>query len=204
MDCCGHPRQTWPMSRTVAFGSLAIACAVASGPMMAAAEADVLTAQIAEDGSNISWGRAVTVIDQPIDEVLPVVVDYANYVKFMPNFTKSEVLAQRGNRAMVYMEVSVASGTFTLWGQLTLSESAREGETRVIEARLLEGNMVAFSATWRLTPVDGGARTEVDFKIYVDPDMPLPSSVFSRENERAAGNTVRALRTRVAEATKRS
>jgi hypothetical protein len=29
--------------------------------------------------------------------------------------------------------------------------------------------------------------------------MPLPSSVFSRENERAAGKTIRALRTRVVE-----
>jgi hypothetical protein len=28
--------------------------------------------------------------------------------------------------------------------------------------------------------------------------MPLPSSVFSRENERAAGNTVRALSSRIA------
>jgi ribosome-associated toxin RatA of RatAB toxin-antitoxin module len=116
----------------------------------------------------------------------------------MPNFTKSKVLAQRGNRAMVYMEVSVAAGTFTLWGQFKLSEAPPEGETRVIEARLLEGNMDAFRASWRLTPVDDGARTEVDFKLYVDPNMPLPSSVFSRENERAAGNTVRALSSRIA------
>jgi ribosome-associated toxin RatA of RatAB toxin-antitoxin module len=186
------------------MGLLAAALLFATTPVHAAGEADVRTAQIAEEGSNISWGHAVAVIDQPIDEVLPVVVDYANYVHFMPNFTKSKVLSQRGNRAMVYMEVSVAAGTFTLWGQLKLSEGAPEGDTRVIEASLLDGNMDAFSATWRLTPVDGGARTEVDFKIYVDPDMPLPSSVFSRENEKAAGNTLRALRTRVIETTEHS
>jgi len=185
------------MIKTSSVGLLAVALLFATSPVHAAGEAEVRTAQIAKEGSNISWGHAVGVIDNPIEEVLPVVVDYANYAHFMPNFTKSKVLAQRGNRAMVYMEVSVASGTFTLWGQLKLSEVAPEGDTRVIEARLLEGNMDAFSATWRLTPVDGGARTEVDFKIYVDPDMPLPSSVFSRENERAAGKTVRALRTRV-------
>jgi len=192
------------MTKTTSMGLLAAALLFATTPVHAAGEADVRTAQIAEEGSNISWGHAVAVIDQPIDEVLPVVVDYANYVHFMPNFTKSKVLAQRGNRAMVYMEVSVAAGTFTLWGQLKLSEGAPEGDTRVIEASLLDGNMDAFSATWRLTPVDGGARTEVDFKIYVDPDMPLPSSVFSRENEKAAGNTLRALRTRVIETTEHS
>jgi ribosome-associated toxin RatA of RatAB toxin-antitoxin module len=176
---------------------LAVAFLFATSPVHAAGDSEVRTAQITKEGSNISWGHAVGVIDNPIEEVLPVVVDYANYAHFMPNFTKSKVLAQRGNRAMVYMEVSVASGTFTLWGQLKLSEIPAEGSSRVIEARLLEGNMDAFSASWRLTPVDGGARTEVDFKIYVDPDMPLPSSVFSRENEKAAGKTVRALRTRI-------
>ena len=204
MDSCGDHRQTSRMSKMVSLALLAVALLFATSPVHAAGEVDVRTAQIAEDGSSISWGHAIAVIDQPIEEVLPVVVDYANYVHFMPNFTKSKVLAQRGNRAMVYMEVSVAAGTFTLWGQLKLSEGAPEGDTRIIEARLLDGNMDAFSASWRLTPVDGGAGTEVDFKIYVDPDMPLPSSVFSRENERAAGNTVRALRTRVIETTERS
>jgi ribosome-associated toxin RatA of RatAB toxin-antitoxin module len=183
---------------------LAAALLLATSSVQAAGEPEVRTAQISEEGSSISWGHAVAVIDQPIEEVLPVVVDYANYVAFMPNFTKSKVLAQRGNRAMVYMEVSVASGAFTLWGQLKFSEGAAEGNTRVIEASLLEGNMDAFRASWRLTPVEGGARTEVDFKIYVDPDMPLPSAVFSRENERAAGKTIRALRTRLIEATERS
>jgi len=186
------------MNRLTSFGLLLAALLVATSPVHAVGEPDVRTTQIAEAGSSISCGHAIGVIDEPIDHVLPVVVDYANYAHFMPNFTKSKVLAQRGNRAMVYMEVSVAAGTFTLWGQFKLSEAPAEGETRVIEARLLEGNMDAFRASWRLTPVDEGARTEVDFKLYVDPNMPLPSSVFSRENERAAGNTVRALRSRIA------
>ena len=197
MDSYGHPRQSSQMTKLSSLSFLAAVLLLATSPVHAAGGAEVRTAQISEAGSNISWGHAVGVIDRPIAEVLPVVVDYANYSHFMPNFTKSKVLAQRGNRAMVYMEVSVAAGTFTLWGQFKLSETAVEGDTRMIEAHLLEGNMDAFSASWRLTPVDGGAGTEVDFKIYVDPDMPLPSSVFSRENERAAGNTVRALRSRI-------
>jgi len=137
-----------------------------------------------------------------MEEVLPIVQDYANYVQFMPNFTKSKVLAQRGSRAMVYMEVSVAKGAITLWGQLNLAERPQDGDSRVVEARLMQGNIDAFSATWTLTPVDGGQRTEVDFKIYVDPDIPLPSSIFSRENEKAAGKTLRALRTRLFEGPK--
>jgi ribosome-associated toxin RatA of RatAB toxin-antitoxin module len=204
MDSHGDPRQNRLMLRIMHMGVLSIALVLAGSPVRAAGEAEVLTTQVNEEGSKISWGRAVAVIDKPIDEVLPVVVNYADYVHFMPHFTKSKVLAQRGHRAMVYMEVSVASGTLILWGQLTLSERAGEGDARIVEARLVDGNLNAFSASWQLTPVDRGARTEVDFRIYVDPNIPLPSSVFSRENERAAGNTVRALRTRVLRRSKRS
>lgn len=193
------------MKKTALIGIIATAfiAGSSSSPAAAAEEitenAGVFTAQIPEEGSGIAWGQAVLVVDKPIEEVLPIIRDYANYKQFMPNFTKSKVLAQRGSRAMVYMEVSVAKGAITLWGQLNLAERPQDGESRVVEAHLMEGNIDAFSASWTLTPVDGGARTEVDFKIYVDPDIPLPSSIFSRENERAAGRTVRALRTRVSE-----
>ncbi len=193
------------MSRTLLLGALVGAWTFGAVPGHAAAaeahaeNAGIFTMQIPEEGSDIAGGRAVIVVDKPIEEVLPIVLDYGNYVQFMPNFTKSKVLAQRGNRAMVYMEVSVAKGMYTLYGQLNLAEGPQDGESRVVEGRLLEGNIDAFNASFKLTPVDGGARTEIDFKIYVDPDIPLPSSVFSRENERAAGRTVRALRARVAE-----
>jgi ribosome-associated toxin RatA of RatAB toxin-antitoxin module len=193
------------MKKTALIGIIATALIAGSSSSPAAAadeineNAGVFTAQIPEEGSSIAWGQAVLVVDKPIEEVLPIIRDYANYKQFMPNFTKSKVLAQRGNRAMVYMEVSVAKGALTLWGQLNLAERPQDGESRVVEAHLMEGNIDAFSASWTLTPVDGGTRTEVDFKIYVDPDIPLPSSIFSRENERAAGRTVRALRTRVSE-----
>jgi ribosome-associated toxin RatA of RatAB toxin-antitoxin module len=165
-----------------------------------AENAGIFTAQVPTEGSNIAGGRAVIVVDKPIEEVLPVLLDYDNYVHFMPNFTHSKVLAQRGSKAMVYMEVSVAKGLYTLHGQLNLADRPQDGGTRVIEGRLIDGNINAFNASFTLTPVNDGAATEIDFTIYVDPDLPLPSAVFSRENERAAGRTVRALRTRIAEA----
>jgi ribosome-associated toxin RatA of RatAB toxin-antitoxin module len=185
-------------------GALASASILGLMPSHAAAveahveNAGIFTAQIPVEGSNIATGQAVIVVDKPIEEVLRIVLDYANYVKFMPNFTKSRVLAQRGSRAMVYMEVSVAKGMYTLYGQLSLAERPEDGVSRVVEGRLMDGNIDAFDASFKLTPTDDGTRTEIDFRINVDPDLPLPSSVFSRENERAAGRTVRALRARVA------
>ncbi len=192
------------MDKTAALGltGMIASLTMSLSPAAANDSDQVLTSQIPEDGTNIAWGQAVMVVDKPIEEVLPTVLDYANYVQFMPNFTKSRVLAQRGSRAMVYMEVSVARGAFTLWGQLNLAERPENGDSRVVEAQLMEGNVDAFNASFTLTPVDGGERTQVEFRIYVDPDIPLPSSVFSRENERAAGKTVRALRARLFDSTR--
>ena len=193
------------MRKTALIGIIgtAVLAGSPSSPAAAAEEqsesAGVFTTQILEEGSDIAWGKAVLVVDKPIEEVLPIVLDYANYVQFMPNFTKSKVLAQRGSRAMVYMEVSVARGAFTLWGQLNLAERPESEDSRVVEARLMDGNVDAFSASWTLTPVDGGSRTRVDFELYVDPDIPLPSSIFSRENERAAGRAVQALQAHIYE-----
>jgi ribosome-associated toxin RatA of RatAB toxin-antitoxin module len=189
----------------LAVGALLSASMVGGVPTRVAASdvheenTAVFTAQIPSADSNIASGRAVIVVDRPIEEVLPIILDYANYVQFMPNFTHSRVIAQRGNKAMVYMEVSVAKGMYTLYGQLNLDERPREDGTRVVQGKLVDGNITAFDASFKLTPVDDGAGTEIDFNIYVDPDLPLPSSVFSRENERAAGKAVRALRQRIGE-----
>jgi ribosome-associated toxin RatA of RatAB toxin-antitoxin module len=189
--------------RAVPGLAVAVALSLGAAPDLARASdvkvenAGIFTDQVPTEGSNIASGRAVIVVDKPIEEVLPTILDYGNYVDFMPNFTRSKVLAQRGARAMVYMEVSVGRGMYTLYGQLNLADRAQEGETRIVEGRLIDGNINAFNATFKLTPVNDGAGTEIDFSIYVDPDLPLPSSVFSRENERAAGKTVRALRARL-------
>jgi ribosome-associated toxin RatA of RatAB toxin-antitoxin module len=160
-----------------------------------ASGAPVTTRQVAWAESNIAWGEAEANLDTPLEAILPVLEDYAAYQEFMPNFRRSRVLAQRGTRARVYMEVSAAAGALTLWGQLDLRErNEPDAEATVIEAELLEGNIDAFLAEWRLVPSDDGATTHVAFRIFVDPDLPLPSSLISRENERAARRSIEALR----------
>lgn len=167
--------------------------ASASGGMLAS---PIVTRQASESGSRIARGEAEAELARPLEVILPILEDYASYEEFMPNFKRSRVLAQRGTRARVYMEVSAAAGALMLWGQLDLRERADEGTaSRVIEAKLLEGNIDAFRAAWRLEPTADGARTRVAFQIFVDPDLPLPAALVGRENERAARRTIEALRT---------
>ncbi len=183
-----HPTTLFPSLSAAGLILLVAGTAGASG-------APITARQVEWAESSIAWGEAEADLDTPLDAILPVLADYAAYQDFMPNFRRSRVLAQRGTRARVYMEVSAAAGALTLWGQLDLKARTEiEADTRVIEAQLLEGNIDAFRAEWRLVPSADGQTTHVAFRIFVDPDLPLPSSLISRENERAARRSVEALR----------
>jgi ribosome-associated toxin RatA of RatAB toxin-antitoxin module len=150
------------------------------------------------EGIDVSWGRAITVVDGSLDRVLAVVHAYENYHDLMPAFRTARILSRRGDDALVYMEVGVARDTVTLWGQMRILSRQNDDRSRVVEATMMRGNMNQFRARWVLTPIDGGARTRVEFRILVDPDMPLPSSIFTQENVKVARRMLRAVRDRFA------
>lgn len=148
-------------------------------------------------GRSVKMGRAFAVIPAPVDRVMTTITDYGHYDQFLPTFQESRVLSQRGNNAMVYLEALVARGTITLWAQMRLYERRPEGDTRIIEGRLVEGNMSTFVARFRVSPVDDGQQSLVEFHLLIDLDMPLPSSLLTTENVRNSRKALRALRRRV-------
>jgi ribosome-associated toxin RatA of RatAB toxin-antitoxin module len=189
---------------------LALATAVVGSANVALAQPQALqsVSELLKDGSiqvttvpraseSVSWGRAVGVVEAPIDQVMAVIENYAEYQTFMPHFKTSKVLSQRGASALVYMQASIAKDTMTLWAQLKIGPSAGSGQTRVIRAKMMSGNMDAMEAVWEVTPVDG-QRTLVAFQLVMDPKLPLPASLVTSQNEKAAKRTIAALRKVVA------
>jgi ribosome-associated toxin RatA of RatAB toxin-antitoxin module len=161
-------------------------------------EPEIQVTGIAQPGTSVRAGRAVGIVDAPLDAVMAVVQDYGAYEKFMPHFKASRVLSRRGESALVYMQASIARDTMTLWCQLKVGPRPNVGTTRVIEAKMVEGNMDAMHARWEVTPVDA-EHTRVAFELLMDPKVPLPASLVSNENEKASQKTIRALRHVVAE-----
>lgn len=155
---------------------------------------------VREPGHSVAWGRAIVVVSAPMPEVLRIVLDYGGYEAFIPRFRESRVLEQKGNESVVYFEAGVMRNTITLWAELQLTARELRSGTRVVEGAMRRGNVRNFRARWMLTPVDGGTKTLVSFELLVAPRIFLPSSVFSRENRKAAEKVVKALRTRVDEA----
>lgn len=147
--------------------------------------------------TNIQGGEAWADFDLPFTEVEAAVHDYARYHEFLPHFEASRILAQRGSRARVYLEVSILR-TATLWANLDIRSRMEDG-VRVVEGRMTEGNVDRFYARWELRPLDGGRRTAVKFRILVLPDLPVPAAVMMAENLKSARQSVRKLRARVTE-----
>lgn len=147
-------------------------------------------------GTGILAGEAEGVVDAPIDAVTAIVRDYASYRDFMPHFRQSRVLAQRGDRAMVYMEVGILRDAHRLWAQMRVSTREENGR-RIVDARMVEGNMTTFEARWELQSTEDG-RTRARFRLMVDPDLPLPDSAVSSENVKFARKSIVALRRRIA------
>jgi ribosome-associated toxin RatA of RatAB toxin-antitoxin module len=142
---------------------------------------------------SVRWGRAVGIVDAPLSDVLAVVENYAGYQTFMPHFKVSKVLSQRGLNALVYMQASIARNTMNLWAQMKVGPRPNEGETRIIEGKMVDGNMDAMLARWEVTSIDAN-RTLVAFQLLMDPKLPLPDSLVSSENEIATKKTIKALR----------
>lgn len=165
-------------------------------------DGSIQTQMVDHPQESVKWGRALGIVDAPLKDVLALVQDYSGYYAFMPHFKVSKVLSQRGQSALVYMQASIAKNTMNLWAQMKVGPKPNQGETRVIEGKMVEGNMDAMFARWEITPIDAG-RTLVAFQILMDPKLPLPAGFVSSENEIASRKTIRALRQILAERAKK-
>jgi len=184
------------------FGSLAawlLICGAAlaqSDPQSAVArlgDGHIETGTLPEAGSDILWGRAQAIVNAPLEQVMRVVQDYGRYSEFLPHFTVSRVLSQKGANATVYMEALVIKKTLKVWVQASFRERPRQGNTRIIEGKMMQGNINRLNARWEITPLADG-RTLVAFQMLFDPKLPLPDSMISNENSKAASRTIKALR----------
>lgn len=192
-------------SRMQSFVQVLVLCALVPASSLGQAQVaatpveDALalsTSTFPEAGTSVEWARAEGVIDAPLDQVMAIVQNYGQYASFLPNFKVSRVLSQRGASANVYMEVGILHGTVTIWAQLALRAKPSVGETRVVEARMTEGNVDRMNARWEITPLSP-TRTKVAFQMLLDPDLPVPSSLVTEENAKAVRRTIRALRKRL-------
>lgn len=159
----------------------------------AASLGDTIRTSTDQTDGGVDFGVAEGVVPVPLGTVMDAITGYGKYSNFMPNCRSSRVLSQRGNNAIVYLEASALRDTLTMWAEMRMYARPQEGDTRVIEGRMREGNLEHFVARWEVTPVEEG-KTFVRFRILFVPDLPFPDRMVTRENVRAARRAVQNLR----------
>jgi ribosome-associated toxin RatA of RatAB toxin-antitoxin module len=189
-----------------AFAAAVLGCALIGG---AGAQAPGLSrnvlsggidsGQSAQRGSRINRGRALGLVDAPIDQVVKVVEDYANYPRFMPNFEITRVLSRRGGSALLFVQVKALHGLTKFWAEVKLRAHEAAPGSREIEARMTRGNLRQFEAAWRIKQVSPD-QTLVTFELIADPELPFDAAngLISDQNEKEARKSVGALRQYIA------
>jgi ribosome-associated toxin RatA of RatAB toxin-antitoxin module len=195
-----HSRSAWRTAFWLSFFCCA-ASAAAEAPAIGAnvRSGGIDSHQTVQAGSRIRRGHAEGIVDAPVERVLAVIEDYANYYRFMPHFETSRVLSRRGTSALLYVQVNALHGLARLWAEVKVGARQAQAPAHLIEAHMTRGNLKQFEATWQVTPISP-SQTLVAFELCADPNLPLAATagLVSDQNEKEARSSIRALREYVA------
>jgi hypothetical protein len=185
--------------------ALLVAQAGEGGWRVASRTGDVEVQERARAGARVREVRTVAVVDAPPAVVRRVVTDYGRYVELMPYTEEGRVVAtEEGGRVTHFYtlvnpplvsrrdytmrmveEGADASGALVVaW---TPSERGPAPRPGVVRVTVNEGS-------WRLEPVDGGARTRATYQLFTDPGGSLPGFVADRANREALPGVLQAVR----------
>lgn len=159
---------------------------------------------VAIANSDLVRGTATVLVDAPLPKVREAVLGFADYAEFMPHYQKSKMLGRNAAGARdVYMEIAAMHGAVKMWARLEVSvaraangaATPSEGGVEKVIMRSVEGNVKELSGTWTLEP-DGADKTKLTLEVFLEPSMPLPSSVLNNENVKGAVKGVVAMKKR--------
>jgi ribosome-associated toxin RatA of RatAB toxin-antitoxin module len=153
-------------------------------------------------GTDLVRGRSTVIVNAPIDLVRKAVLNYDAYAEFMPHYVASKVLGKNPDGGyQVYMKWEALNGAMKMWARFDMSAAKKDGKAETYSSKLIEGNVKAAKAIWRLEPVDD-SHTKLTLEVFLHPDAPLPSSLLNHENVQGAAKGVVAMRDHIEEQAK--
>jgi hypothetical protein len=149
------------------------------------------------EGTTVRRGVSRFVVRAPMATVVRELTDFGRYTEVIPRVTESRVVRRTRAGTEVYLQVSLGANLGVLWSRVRL-QVQRAPARVVIDGVSLEGNVDRFELNTRIEPVPGDAeRTLVECRMLSVPQLPFPSSVFTRENRDALSTMANRFRARV-------
>jgi hypothetical protein len=147
------------------------------------------------EGTTVRRGVSRFVVQAPMAEVVRAFMDYGHYTDLLPQVTTSRVVRRTRAGTEVYLQVDLGGNLGALWSRVRVTVE-RTPQRVTFQGTSLEGNVERFEFSARIDPVEGDpARTLLECRMLSIPQLPFPSTVFTRENRRALtmmANRVRA------------
>ena len=149
------------------------------------------------DGTDFVRGRTAVEVNAPIARVRESILDFAHYAEFMPHYRNAKLLGRTAAGARdVYMEIEALHGAVKMWVELEFPKPTIVDGVETHESHFVKGNVDEFKAIWRLRKIDE-ATTELSLEVFLQPSIPLPTSLMNSENVSGSLKGVMAMRSRI-------
>lgn len=172
---------------------LALFLAVASGNALGSSPSDVTRYEVRLPQSSRPAGGARALVYASPELVKSVVLDFGHYANHIKPFEKSRVVGKSGDKTDVYLEVPILKGAAKIWAVLRFDPPKKVGDTEIISARMIKGNVEQLHANWKLTRTPEN-NTELKLEFLIVPKVPVPDSLLSSEARHAAFKAVSGLK----------
>lgn len=172
---------------------------LASGTSLDALRArEVVMASLETEGTSVHTGYAALIVQRPAADVLAAIHDVEHYRDFIPQFEQTHELSHGATTQDWFVRIAIRPVAF-LWARLRYRDVTLASGAYEVDGRAVQGNVQRMEVRWRLTPVQDGAATALEFWSLVLPafPVPIPAEVLDREEESAARRGVEAVRARV-------
>jgi hypothetical protein len=155
------------------------------------------TVSVPIEGSDLVRGRTAVKVNAPIARVRESVLDFAHYAEFMPHYLTSRLLGRTATGARdVYMEIEALHGAVKMWVEIEFAKPILVDGVETHVSKFVKGNVEEFLAIWRLRKIDE-LTTELSLEVFLQPSIPLPTSLMNKENVSGSLKGVQAMRGRI-------
>jgi ribosome-associated toxin RatA of RatAB toxin-antitoxin module len=149
-------------------------------------------------GSKIGRARATVLVRASVDKVRAVILDFAHYHDFLPNYESAKVLSKKlDGTSIVHMEIGALSGMIRRWMRVEMSAPVVVGDRESFSAKLVDGDVKAFEARWVLDRVAEGTRLTLES--YLDAKFELPAAFIDAGSASGLKDSILALKARAEE-----
>lgn len=173
---------------------LALSLSLATAPSAVRAEdgerGDGVDVSMRLDDQGHGVVSARTEIAAPPEVVYSTLLDCDRAARIMPGVRRCKIVSKD---AAGEIREHVVRFSFFLPPVRSTSRVTLE-PNRLIRFTCIRGDIRACDGAWRLTPLDGGRRTQVDYDFWASPPFGLPIDLVGRMMRRDAPAALQALR----------